>query len=248
MKFLDNRNLEGQNAIVTGAARGIGQAICFSLARKGANIVAFDIMEPKETVNKVKRFGNKAIGVIGNVAKPEDVKSMVNIAIKEFNKIDILVNNAGICTWSSLLDTTLEEWNQVLNVNLTGAFLCTQEVFKHMKENRYGKIIFVGSLAPEVGGVLTGPAYVASKGGVHALVRYIAKAGAPYGIYCNGVAPGVIKTKMTSGIGFPENPSLLGRKGEPEEVAEVVAFLASQASSYINGQIIIVDGGLILQK
>lgn len=240
-------NLTGQTAIVTGAARGIGQATCLALAREGANIAAFDIVEPIETVSKVKRLGRNAISIVGSVTNPNDVKSMVDTVIEKFSRTHILVNNAGICTWTPFLDTTLEEWNKIISVNLTGAFLCTQAVFKHMMKNRYGKIVFIGSIAGEAGSIRSNPAYSASKGGIHALTKTIAKIGAPYNIYANAVAPNVVRTKMTEGLEFPKTIFPLGREAEPEDIAEAVVFLASPASNYITGEVLFVDGGFLIR-
>lgn len=239
-------DLTGQVAVVTGAARGIGRQICLSLADYGADIVVFDVSDPSETVERVEDVGSKALGLKGDVTEPEDVKSAVDSSLDKFGKIDILVNNAGIAIEASLEDTTLEEWKKTLDVNLTGSFLFAQEVFKHMKEEEYGKMVFIGSIAGMVGSFEATPAYGASKAGIHALVKSVAKEGAPYNVYSNGVAPAPVKTELTEGGDYSTEGILLGRMGDPKDVAEPVAFLASQQSNYITGEIITVDGGYFL--
>jgi NAD(P)-dependent dehydrogenase (short-subunit alcohol dehydrogenase family) len=243
MKPSGRVDLMGQSAIVTGAARGIGQAISLALAREGADIVAFDIMEPVETASRIRSFGRRALSIVGNVAEPDDVKRLVNTSLKECRQIQILVNNAGVPSSQSFQETTLDDWRRVIDVNLTGAFLCTQAILEHMMRNKYGKIVFIGSITGEVGAVKGSPAYAVSKGGVHALAKTVAKIGAPHGICANAVAPNVIRTKMTQGVQFPQTMFPLGRMGEPEDVAEAVVFLASPASNYVTGQILFVDGG-----
>jgi len=243
----ESLTLKGQTAIVTGAATGIGRAICKALAREGVNLVTvWHVTDIGETLEEAKKFGVKTLPVQADVSNKDHVKRIVNQAIKEFGKVQILVNCAGVMSLSPLENITLKEWNYELGVNLTGYFLLIQSIFPHMKENRYGKIVCIGSLAGEVGSLKASVAYAASKGGVHALVKSIAKIGARYGIYCNCIAPGIIKTRMTEGMGHPEDVPLLGRKGSPEEVAEAVVFLASPASNYINGAILYVDGGTII--
>jgi NAD(P)-dependent dehydrogenase (short-subunit alcohol dehydrogenase family) len=243
MKPSGRVDLMGQSAIVTGAARGIGQAISLALAREGADIVAFDIMEPVETASRIRSFGRRALSIVGNVAEPDDVKRLVNTSLKECRQIQILVNNAGIALFQSFLETGIDDWRRVIDVNLTGAFLCTQAILEHMIQNAYGKIVFIGSVTGEVGSLGVSPAYAVSKGGVHALAKTVAKIGAPHGICANAVAPNVIRTKMTQGVQFPQTMFPLGRMGEPEDVAEAVVFLASPASNYVTGQILFVDGG-----
>jgi NAD(P)-dependent dehydrogenase (short-subunit alcohol dehydrogenase family) len=240
-------DLRGQTAIVTGAATGLGRAICKALAREGANIVACWHLTPiEQTMNDIRQFNVRAIDVRVDVTNKDEVKRMVNKAIEEFGQIHILVNNAGVISVSTFEDETIEEWKRMLDVNLLGYFLCTQAVFSHMKKYGYGKIVCIGSIAGEVGSLLSASSYSASKGAVHAFAKTVAKLGAKYGIYCNVVAPGVVRTRMTEGMGHREDISLLRRKAEPEDVAEAVVFLASQASNYITGAVLYVDGGFII--
>jgi len=247
MKLSGRVDLSGQTAIVTGAARGIGQAISLALAREGADIVAFDVVEPTETANKVNDFGRRALSIVGNVTEPADIESLVNTTLKECGQIHILVNNAGIASFHSFQETTLDEWKRIIDVNLTGAFLCTRAVLEHMMQERYGKIVFIGSLTGEVGSLRGSPAYAVSKGGIHALAKTVAKIGAPYSVCANAVAPNVIRTQMVQGVQYPQTMFPLGRIGEPEDVAEAVVFLSSPASNYVTGQILFVDGGFLVR-
>lgn len=242
MPISDTMDLSEKKAVVTGGAKGIGSEICVCLAKYGANISILDKMNSRNTIKKVEKVGTEAISFKTDVTNPKQVKSSIEETLREYGQIDILVNNAGICPWTNFENTDLNEWNRVMKTNILGYFLVTKEVLKNMKDNKTGKIVFIGSIAGQVGGYEASPAYSVSKGGVHTLVKSVAKIGAPH-IYSNGVAPGVIKTEMSEEKGFPEDYSLLKRQGEPEDVAEVVAFLASPASNFITGEIISVSGG-----
>lgn len=247
MKVSEPIDMEDDTVIVTGGARGIGKAISKSLANYGANTAVFDIEKPVETKEEIEKVGRRSLALEGDVRSQEDVNSAVNKTLEEFGQIDVLVNNAGISTWSSFEETSREEWNRVMDINLWGSFLFTQKVFKHVKENGGGKIVFMGSMAAEMGSMVASPAYTISKGGIHALVKNVAKAGAPYEIYSNGLAPSPVNTEMTKDQNIPDDISLLNRKAEPEDIAETVSFLASNASNYITGEIISVNGGYTLE-
>ena len=251
-------DLSGRNAIVTGGARGIGAAAALALAREGANIVVADLIDASETVRQVESLGQKAIVVETNVAVQQDVRQMVERAIEAFGHIDILVNNAGVVHRDSLLETSEATWDRVVGVILKGTFLCIQAIYPHMRERKYGKIVNVSSISGIIGGAVSklddspekmrgrsGPAYAASKGGVITLTRWIAKDVAKDGIFVNSVAPGACETDMTKGFDYNVSVLPIPRMGTPDEMAAAIAFLASDASSYITGQVLNVDGGWV---
>lgn len=239
-------SLKGKIAIVTGAKGGIGRATCFALAREGANVVAADILPCDETVEGIRALGRESFYIKTDVTKETDTLDMVKKTVEKFGKVDILVNNAGICDRTILEDVTLEEWNRNIDIDLTGTFLCTKAVWNVMKNQKSGKIVCIGSVAGKVGGVISGPHYVAAKAGVHAFVKWCAKHGAPHGIYINAIAPGPVWTAMT--LDFPYNDAAqpLGRVGRPEDIAETVIFLASDMSNWITGCALDVNGGLLM--
>jgi len=247
--------LEGQVALVTGAGRagkGIGRAIALRLAAEGAKIAIADLVpEAADAVAKeVADMGGEALAVYGSVSSPEDVEKMVQATVDRFGKIDILINNAGITRDNLLVRMSEQEWDVVLDTNLKGVFNCTKAVAKLMMRERKGKIVNMASVMGIVGNA--GQAnYSASKGGVIALTKTTAKELGSRGINVNAVAPGFIQTVMTEEM--PEDAKAniangipLKRLGTPEDVAEVVAFLCTQASSYITGQVIAVDGGMVM--
>lgn len=251
-------DLNGKNAIVTGGARGIGAAAALALAREGANIVVADLIDVSETVKQVESLGRKAIAVETNVADQPDVRKMVEQAIDAFGHIDILVNNAGVVHRDSLLETSEATWDRVVGVVMKGTFFCIQAVYPHMRERRYGKIVNVSSISGIIGGAVSrlddspdktrgrsGPAYAAAKGGVITLTRWIAKDVAKDGIFVNSIAPGACETEMTKGFDYNVSMLPIPRMGTPGEMAEAIVFLASDASSYITGQVLNVDGGWV---
>jgi 3-oxoacyl-[acyl-carrier protein] reductase len=245
--------LNGKTAVITGSARGLGKSIALKLAQMGANIVLNDIAQSEaidETAEEFKSAGYNVIVTKGDVRSEDDVKQMVNSAVEAFGSIDILVNNAGITKDKPLAMMSLQDWNDVLDINLKGAFLCTKYVGKVMIKKRTGKIVNIASVAGRYGnqGQIN---YSASKAGLIGMTKTVAKELAPRGITCNAVAPGLIQSKMTDVL--PEevrNNYLknipLGRFGTPEDVANVVAFLASNDSNYVTGQVIDIDGGLVM--
>jgi 3-oxoacyl-[acyl-carrier protein] reductase len=241
-------DLKSKIAIVTGAARGIGRATCLALAQEGADIAAVDIVNPDETVANIKRIGRKAVEVICDIGNPEDVQAMVEEVAQNFGQVNILVNNAGILGYSkkSFEEYTPEEWDDLLRVNLRGPALVTQAAWPYMVRQGGGKIVCLGSIAGRIGGLLVGPHYSASKGGLHAFVKCAARRGGPLGIYVNGIAPGPIETPMIDNVGFTSEGIPLGRLGRPEDVAMAVVFLASQASNFVTGHILDVNGGLLM--
>jgi 3-oxoacyl-[acyl-carrier protein] reductase len=247
--------LEGQVALVTGAGRagkGIGRSIALRLAKEGAKIAIADFVpEAADAVAKeVADIGGEALAVYGSVADPEHVEKMVQATTERFGKIDILVNNAGITRDNLLVRMSEDEWDMVLDTNLKGVFNCTKAVAKLMMRERRGKIVNMASVMGIVGNA--GQAnYSASKGGVIALTKTTAKELGSRGINVNAVAPGFIQTVMTEEM--PEEAKAdiskqipLRRLGTPEDVAEVVLFLCSESASYITGQVIAVDGGMVM--
>ncbi len=241
-------DLTGKVAIVTGGARGIGRATCLALAREGANILVCDVLPVEETVARVQKGGRKAVGLKCDVTSPDQVAKAVDRAMKEFGRVDILVSNAGVMakTGKPVEEITLQDWDFHLNINLKGAFLFCQAVWPIMAKQGSGKIVCVGSVAGKIGGVLAGPDYCASKGGVHAMVKCLAKKGASVGIYVNGIAPGPIATPMTKDEPYKDEMVPIGRMGQPQDIAEAVVFLASQASNFITGTILDVNGGILM--
>jgi len=247
--------LEDQVAFITGAGRagkGIGRAIALRLAQEGAKVAIADFVpEAADAVAKeVEAMGGEALSLHGSVASPEDVDKMVQAAVDRFAKIDILVNNAGITRDNLLVRMSEDDWDTVLDTNLKGVFNCTRAVARLMMRERRGKIVNMASVMGIVGN--PGQAnYSASKGGVIALTKTTAKELGSRGINVNAVAPGFIQTMMTEEM--PEDAKKgiadqipLKRLGTPEDVAEVVLFLCSEASSYITGQVIAIDGGMVM--
>jgi len=245
--------LKGKTAVITGSSRGLGKAIAFKLASMGANIVingtngsaAIDA-----TYEEFKAAGFNVLVVKGNVNDENDVKNLVNSAVETFGTIDILVNNAGITKDKPMAMMSEQDWDDVIDINLKGSFLCTKYTGKVMIKKRTGKIINISSVAGRYGN--PGQAnYSASKAGLIGLTKTVAKEFAPRGITCNVVTPGLIVSDMTEAL--PEDIRKnylknipLGRFGTPEDVANVVAFLASDDSNYVTGQVIDIDGGLVM--
>ena len=246
-----NERLKDQVALVTGASRGIGKAIALALAAEGASVVVNYTSSQdaaQALVETIVKAGGKAVAIKADVAQPEQVEALVKETLAQLGRIDILVNNAGITRDTLLLRMKLEDWQAVINLNLTGVFLCTQAVSKSMLKQRSGKIINIASVAGQMGN--PGQAnYSAAKAGVICLTKTLAKEFASRGITVNAVAPGFIETDMTEGLKAEEILKIipLGRYGKPEEIAGMVAFLASDpAANYITGQIFNVDGGMVM--
>ena len=243
--------LEGRNALITGASKGVGRGIALELARRGADIAInynSDRAGAEETAAAVRDSGRRAVVLQGDVALSADVDRFFTEALDAFNRIDILVNNAGVQTWAPLLDLSEQDWDRVLDTNLKGCFLCTQRAARHMKENGRGRIINIGSGSNKI------PfpklvSYTASKGGIDMFTKTSAFELGRYGITVNCVAPGAIEIERTkleapdfAGSWAAETP--LGRVGTPHDVARVVAFFASDDADFVTGQTLFVDGGL----
>jgi 3-oxoacyl-[acyl-carrier protein] reductase len=238
-------------ALITGSSRGIGYAIALEFAKREIDVVINNhehTLEGEKAADEIKRMGRRALYIQADVSDYQQVEIMVEKIIKEFGKIDILVNNAGITRDKLLENMDADAWNSVLSVNLTGIFNCTKAVIKHMKSQGHGKIINISSVVGITGNI--GQAnYSASKGGVISFTKTIAKEYARYNININAIAPGFINTSLLQSI--PEKVMekilkkiMLGRLGNPEEVAKLVYFLSSDDSTYITGEVININGGL----
>jgi 3-oxoacyl-[acyl-carrier protein] reductase len=245
--------LKDKVAIVTGSGRGIGEAIVLRFAGEGAKIIVNDVNEKDATavVEKIKAKGGQALAVTGSVAVREVVQSLVDTAVKEFGTLDIMVNNAGITRDTILHKMTDDQWNSVIDVNLKGVFLGIQCAARVMREKGYGKIINISSTSA-LGN--TGQInYSAAKAGVIGMTKTAAKELGIKGVNVNAIAPGMIWTDMMKSMP-PETikqmdaalPFLvpLNRKGQPEDIANLALFLASDESSFITGQVIFCDGGM----
>lgn len=245
--------LKGQTALVTGASRGIGRSIALGLADLGANVAvnyAGSEAAAAEVVEAIQAKGVSAIAIKSNVGRTEEADAMVKQVLETFGRIDILVNNAGITRDNLIMRMKEEEFDQVIETNLKGVFNCLKAVTRPMMKQRYGRIINISSVVGALGN--PGQAnYVAAKAGVIGLTKSAARELASRGITVNAVAPGFIDTDMTRELPEDMREDLLGgiplaRLGQPEEIAGVVAFLASSSASYMTGQVLHVDGGMYM--
>lgn len=245
--------LDGKVAMVTGASRGIGRAAAVALARQGAKVVinfAGNTKAANEVLDEITAAGGEAMLFQADVANGEAVESLVKAALDRFGQIDILVNNAGITRDNLLMRMKEEDWDAVLNTNLKGVFLCTKAVSRPMMKRRSGKIINMASVIGLIGNAGQGN-YAAAKAGVIGFTKSMAKELASRNITVNAVAPGFITTDMTHVLSDEIKTGLadkipLGRLGTPEDVAQAVVFLASDAANYITGQTINIDGGMVM--
>ena len=245
-------NLNGRVALVTGASQGIGHACALALAQHGASVAvaARNRQKLDELVAQIAAAGGTAAAFAMDVADEEQVKSAIKAAIGRFGKIDILVNNAGITRDQLVMRMKRADWDAVLNTNLTSAYLCIQHVIGSMLKQRWGRIINISSVFGQMG--QAGQAnYAASKAGLIGLTMAIAREVASRNITCNAVAPGFIETSMTAALSDEFKQTAvksipLGRVGTPEDVAGAVRFLASDEASYITGQVLGVNGGLLM--
>jgi len=242
--------LTGKIAVVTGAAQGIGQAIATTLAQEGADVVVADLNANRceETVTRVKQLGRKALAVSVNVGDWDQVKSMIDRVQQEWERIDILVNNAGITRDGLLLRMKEEDWQAVLQVNLTGTFYCVKAVLPTMSRQRNGRIVNIASIVGAIGNI--GQAnYAASKAAVIGLTKTVAREYASRNITVNAVAPGFIDTAMTQDLAADTKEALLSqiplkRLGQASDIADAVSFLCSDKAGYITGHVMHVNGGM----
>jgi len=251
-------DLKGKVAIITGARRGMGKSHAIKLAKAGAKVVVSDISqeECQSVVGEIKKNGGEGLAVKCNVTKKEEVENMVRAAVDKWGKIDILINNAGICEFKPFLELTEEEWDRTLDINLKGYFLCAQAAAKEMVKQKSGGVM-INVASTDMGQVGVGlpflAHYSASKGGVVALTEALAVELASFNIRVNAIAPGAIDTPIASGQKI--DPKIMEtmqgimaripmrRMGRPEEVSNLVLFLASDASSYMTGSTVVIDGG-----
>jgi NAD(P)-dependent dehydrogenase (short-subunit alcohol dehydrogenase family) len=239
---------------VTGAGRGIGRAIAMELSSQGAHVVVSDVngQSAEAVAKQVEEEGRQSLAVRTDVSSEGDVGDMVRQTLERFSRIDILVNNAGIVTTGPVTEITGETWDRTLAVNLKGVFLCSKSVFPVMMEQHDGRIINIASVAGKRGGGLHGNScYAAAKGGVIAFTKSLAREGGPYNIRVNAITPALIKTDMLESLPQDKLDGIvqslpLGRMGRVEDVAAAVCFLASDASSFMTGEIMDVDGGLMM--
>lgn len=244
--------LENKNAIVTGSAQGIGKSIALALAKAGANIVVSDVNmeEAEKTAKEIEALGRKALSVKCNVADAAEVSELVKKTQETFPTLDILVNNAGVTRDNLMMRMEEKDWDLVLDINLKGAFLLTKAVTRIMMKQRYGRIVNMSSVIGVMGNAGQSN-YAASKGGLIAFTKSTAKEFASRNITCNAIAPGFIETAMTAKLTDEVKANYaksipLGRMGSVEDVANAVLFLVSEQASYITGQVLHVDGGLVM--
>ena len=235
-------SLAGQVALITGGSGGMGRAIANAFKTAGARVVATDIAERED-------FGPGIEYRRYDVTSRAQTDSVIDAVLADHGKVDILVLCAGIIARTPLTQSTDDEWNSMLSVNLLGVVNPTRKLFPVMCERGFGKILAAGSIAAKNGGVASGPAYVASKAAVHGMIRWIAKAGAPHGVYANTLAPGPVETAMWASVTSNKAPSAnatvpLGRYGNAEDIAQAALFLCSPASNWITGTSLDISGGM----
>jgi 3-oxoacyl-[acyl-carrier protein] reductase len=246
--------LDGRACIVTGAgsARGIGRAVALAMVAQGAALTLCDVdaESVKQLADHITDIGGRVIHLKADVTSEEDVAKVVQATIDQWGKVDILVNNAGITQPVKVLDTSVADWDRVVNVNLKGTFICSKAVLPNMINNGYGRIVNLSSVsAKRGGGVFGGAHYSAAKAGVLGFAKALAREVSPYGITVNSVTPGLIATDIRGGLESPEEQKRMSadipcrRMGTPEEVAASICFLASEEAAYITGEEIDINGG-----
>nr|WP_275899569.1 SDR family NAD(P)-dependent oxidoreductase [Bacillus piscicola] len=250
--------MKNKAALVTGSARGIGFAIAKCLAKRGANITIVDVLDSEQAKKEIEEeFPDvKVLTQKVDVKNREEVQRAVQATVDTFGTIDILVNNAGTCSRLDLENMTDDMWMRDLDTNLRGTFLFTQAaIYPHMKKQGDGRVINISSISGMMGGAISydedgkraqgrsGPAYAASKGGIIAFTKWVAKEVGDLGINVNSVAPGAVQSEITKGMNYPLDLQSIKRPGEPEDIGEAVAYLASPAAGYVTGEVLKVCGG-----
>ncbi len=255
MEIGESFSLKGKTALVTGAAQGLGREIALALAHSGASLILSDIRTPEDTAAAVAEIGAPRIAVQADITDEDQVRAMVARAASECGKVDILINNAGVSqlSYTATEDLSKTEWESIVGINLTGTFLACKHVGKKMIADGGGSIINIATTAG-ITGVPRAPAYCASKAGVILLTKSLALEWAGYHIRVNAVAPHYLETHLTEGLRASEKVYAgllkqipMGRFGKPSEIAGAVLFLASQASAYTTGTVIVADGGYLAQ-
>ena len=249
--------LAGRIALVTGGARGIGRASAIALADLGADVAGLDLESPTTTIQAVQKLGRRGLGLVADVANRQAVAAAVSRVVKEFGNLDIVVNNAGISERVGLEDLDEATLNRTLDVTLKGTVLVSQIAYPLLKDHG-GVIVNVSSTSGMAGGTISfradnagpggrsGPAYAAAKAGVIAFTRWLAKDAGRYGIRVNAVAPGPVETEMTRGYDYSVTAQPIARMGQPEDVAQAVVYLASPMANWVTGQVLVVDGGVVM--
>ncbi|MGH7391203.1 MAG: SDR family NAD(P)-dependent oxidoreductase [Candidatus Rokuibacteriota bacterium] len=251
-------DLAGQVALVTGAARGIGQAVALALAGVGADIAALDLEPPLETGRRVEALGRRCRALATDVADRAAVADAVNRTLSHFGRLDVVVNNAGVVERLSLEQLDDATLQRELDVIVRGTILVSQAAYPHLKA-RGGAVVNIASVSGMAGGAVSrpgaslaarggrsGPAYAAAKGAVIAFTRWLAKDAGRHGVRANAVAPGPVETEMTRGFDYDVAAQPIARLGQPEDIAQAVVYLASQMSAFVTGQVLVVDGGVVM--
>jgi len=247
---IENLSFENKTGIITGAARGIGKAIAAQFVNMGGRAVIVDVNE-EQAKETAQELGN-AVAYAVDLGDTDAVKTVFNQIIEDMGKVDVLINNAGIVNTTEFGDLTLEEWDKVLAVDLTAPFLTCQILFNHMKDNGGGRIVNIASVAGKVGGGYLGTAaYAAAKAGLISLTKSVAKAGSAYNVYCNSLCPSYTKTPMVTILQGEKEARVLDqinlhRPASPDEMANSILFLASDAASFVQGENLNCDGGLLM--
>ena len=242
-------DLERKIAVVTGASRGLGKAMAIGLAKAGADVVVTDILDTSETVSEIKKLNRESLGLVVDVSNKSDIEAMVKKIRDKFGIIDILVNNAGILRTGDAEAIDKDDWDKVLQVNLTGQFLCAQAVGREMIKQKTGSIINIASIAG-LGGYASSVPYSASKAGVILMTKTLAVEWGKHNVRVNTICPGVFATDMTDSYlkdkqfkDMIKNKVPLGRPAKPDELVGTVVYLASKASDYMTGHALVIDGG-----
>jgi NAD(P)-dependent dehydrogenase (short-subunit alcohol dehydrogenase family) len=242
-------DLEGKIAVVTGASRGLGKAMAIGLAKAGSDVVVTDVLDTSETVSEIKKLNRHPLGLEVDVSNKSDVEAMVKNVLEKFGNIDVLVNNAGILRTGNAEILDKKDWDEVIEVNLTGQFLCAQAVGRQMIKQKAGSIINIASIAG-LGGYASSVPYSASKAGVILMTKTLAIEWGKYNVRVNAICPGVFATDMTDSYlkdkqfkDMIQNKVPLGRQAKPDELVGTVVYLASKASDYMTGHALVIDGG-----